>query len=252
MAPLVVNNVVYLGSTDENVYAFNAQTGALLWKYMVSTSGDEVLIAPGTYGNGVLYVEASIGLASVNNMYALNAKTGALIWMVMLDEAGGAIPYSPTLVNGVVYYMSVTTLQNGNCSEAKVGALQSSTDSSIWANIYGYCNNGALAYSNGLLYFALADNNDPYTYAYALNASDGSTRWKYQTTSANQFSQQASTPAIANGIAYIGLSDNNFYAFDDRTGAILWQYNTGLFAGPPIVVNGMVYAPAGTLYAFGL
>ena len=251
-APLVVNNVLYIGAGDENVYAFNAQTGAVLWKYMVSTAGDSVLIAPPTYSNGVLYVEAAIGFASVNNMYALNATTGALKWMVKIDDAGGAVPYSPTFASGIVYYMSVTTLQNGNCSEAKVGALQATSGASKWANIYGYCSNGALAYSKGILYFGLADPNDPYTYAYALNASNGSTKWLYKGLSSNQFAYQASTPAIANGIDYIALSDNNFYAFDDQSGAILWQYTTGVFVGPPIVVNGMVYAPATTLYAFGL
>jgi len=70
--------------------------------------------------------------------------------------------------------------------------------------------------------------------------------------SSNQLSYLASTPAIANGIAYLALSDNNFYAFDAQVGTILWQYTTDLFAGPPIVINGMVYAPASTLYAFGL
>ena len=252
VAPLVVNNVVYVGSTDENVYAFNAQTGTVLWKYMVSSSGDSVFIAPPTYSNGVLYVEAAIGLASINNMYALNATTGTLKWMVTLDEAGGAVPYSPTLVSGILYYMSVTTLQNGNCYDAKVGALLAASGMSRWSNTYAYCSNGALAYSKGILYFGLADPNDPYTYAYALNASDGSTKWLYKALSSNQFTYQASTPAIANGIDYIALSDNNFYAFDDQSGAILWQYTTGVFAGPPIVVNGMVYAPANTLYAFGL
>ncbi len=252
VSPLVVNNVVYMGSSDENMYAFNAQTGAMLWKYMVSTPGDTVLFATPTYGNGVLYVEASIGFTSVNNMYTLNATTGILIWMVKLDDGGGAIPYNPTLVSGVVYYMSVTTLQNGNCSEAKVGALQSASGQSKWANLYGYCSNGAFAYSNGILYFGLADLNDPYSYAYALNASDGTTKWQYRVLSSNQLSYLASTPAIANGIAYLALSDNNFYAFDAQIGTILWQYTTDLFAGPPIVINGMVYAPASTLYAFGL
>jgi len=252
VSPLVVNNVLYVGSTDQNMYAFNAQTGAVLWKYMISTPGDTVSFAAPAYNRGVLYVEAAIDNTSYNYMYALNATTGASLWTVELDDAGGAVPSSPTVVNGVVYYMSVTTLQNGNCSEARIGALQSSNGQSLWMHNYGYCNNSALAYSHGVLYFSLADAQDPYTYAYALDATTGNTKWQYMTNSDHLNRHLASTPAIANGIAYMALNNRNFYAFDAQTGSILWQYATGLFAGPPIVVNGMVYAPADTLYAFGL
>ena len=63
--------MVYFGSWDNNVYALNASTGALLWKY---TTGYHVFSSPAV-ANGVVYV----GSAD-NNLYALNASTGALLW----------------------------------------------------------------------------------------------------------------------------------------------------------------------------
>ncbi|HLX56480.1 MAG TPA: PQQ-binding-like beta-propeller repeat protein, partial [Ktedonobacteraceae bacterium] len=35
-----------------------------------------------------------------------------------------------------------------------------------------------------------------------------------------------SSPAIANGIVYVGSSDHKLYAFNERTGAVVWTYAT--------------------------
>ena len=69
-SPTVVNDVVYVGSEDDNVYALNARTGALVWKY--TTEGG---VASPTVANGVVYVGSED-----DNVYALNASTGASVW----------------------------------------------------------------------------------------------------------------------------------------------------------------------------
>src|SRR6516225_4175990 len=71
-SPAVANGVVYLGSygPDNSVYALNAGTGALLWKY---NTGSNVYSSPAV-ANGVVYVGSEDG-----NVYALNAGTGALL-----------------------------------------------------------------------------------------------------------------------------------------------------------------------------
>ena len=43
---------MYVGSEDNNLYALNASTGALLWKY---TTGEQVYSSPAV-ANGVVYV----------------------------------------------------------------------------------------------------------------------------------------------------------------------------------------------------
>ena len=48
--------------------------------------------------------------------------------------------------------------------------------------------------------------------------------WKYMTGNGIQ-----SSPAIANGILYIGSNDNNVYALNATTGALIWKYTTGCF-----------------------
>jgi outer membrane protein assembly factor BamB len=64
-----------------------------------------------------------------------------------------------------------------------------------------------------------------------------------------------SSPAVANGVVYVGSYDNNVYALDASTGAKLWSYTTGNAIGSsPTVANGVVYVGSGdnNLYAFGL
>ena len=53
----------------------------------------------------------------------------------------------------------------------------------------------------------------------------------------------SSSPAVANGVVYIGSPDHRLYALDATTGKILWQYETGdtISFSSPAVANGVVY-----------
>jgi outer membrane protein assembly factor BamB len=63
-----------------------------------------------------------------------------------------------------------------------------------------------------------------------------------------------SSPAVANGVAYVGSYDDNVYALNAKT-IKLWSYTTGSFLeSSPVVANGVVYFSAQdyNVYAFGL
>ncbi len=56
-----------------------------------------------------------------------------------------------------------------------------------------------------------------------------------------QTGETSSSPAVVNGVVYVG-SGNNVDALDASTGAELWSFNAGVLVdAPPTVVNGMVY-----------
>ena len=93
-SPAIANGVVYFGSHDNNTYALNAETGALLWNY---TTGNRVSSSP-AIANGVVYVGSQD-----NNLYALDAATGAFLWDY---TTGGVVTSSPAIANGVVYFGS--------------------------------------------------------------------------------------------------------------------------------------------------
>ena len=61
--------------------------------------------------------------------------------------------------------------------------------------------------------------------------------WSYNTGG-----QVYSSPAVANGIVYVGSVNDTLYALNATTGALLWSYTTGNWIySSPTVANGVVY-----------
>ena len=55
----------------------------------------------------------------------------------------------------------------------------------------------------------------------SYSTSNGLLNWHYTTGGAVY-----SKPAVSNGIVYVGSADNNVYALDANTGAMMWKYTT--------------------------
>jgi outer membrane protein assembly factor BamB len=53
-----------------------------------------------------------------------------------------------------------------------------------------------------------------------------------------------SSPAVANGVVYVGSYDSSVYALKAYTGAKVWSYPTGGGISSPAVANGVVYVGA--------
>jgi len=74
-----------------------------------------------------------------------------------------------------------------------------------------------------------------YTESPAPNTNQ--TQWNY-TTSGNVYS----SPAVADGMVFVGSNDGNVYALDQHTGAHIWNYSTGnAVMSSPAVADGKVY-----------
>jgi outer membrane protein assembly factor BamB len=222
-SPAVVNGVVYFGSFDKNVYAINASTGALLWKF---TTGSFIASSPAV-ANGVVYIGSED-----NNLYAINASTGIQLWKF---ATGGVVDSSPAVANGVVYVGS---------DDANVYAVKASTGVQLWKVPTGSFINSSPAVANGVVYIGSADKN-----LYAINATTGILLWKFAT---GNFIQ-VNSPAVANAVVYIGSDDFSLYAVNAHTGVLVWKYTTGSdLSSSPAVANGVVYVGSfdGNIYAF--
>jgi len=92
-SPAITNGVVYVGSHDKKLYAFDAVTGHTRW---VSSPIGGVIDSSPTVANGVVYIGSYD-----RKLYAFDATTGHTLWVSF--PTGDAIFSSPTVANGVVY-----------------------------------------------------------------------------------------------------------------------------------------------------
>ena len=114
------------------------------------------------------------------------------------------------MANGVVYI---------GAGDGNVYALNASTGAKLWSYNTRMVREllARRGEWGGLYIGARVDGN-----VYALNASTGAKLWSY--TTGNPVN---SSPAVANGVVYIGSLDGDVYALNASTGAKLWSYTTG-------------------------
>jgi outer membrane protein assembly factor BamB len=106
-SPAVANGIVYIGNNSGNVYAFNAETGGLIWQSPVSPGF--IIFSSPTVANGVLYVASSLDASATHfdgKLYAVDATTGQVLFSDVVSEGQGEARWvnaSATVDNGVVY-----------------------------------------------------------------------------------------------------------------------------------------------------
>ena len=211
-SPAVVGGTVYIGSSDEYLYALNASTGNRLWAFKSSglvTSSPAVV-------DGVVYAASTNGY-----LYAVDAQSGRLLWSF---QAGWEpINSSPAVVAGIIYFGS----WDGN-----VYAVNATNHAKLWSYSTGDQVICSAAVANGVVYIGSDDNN-----LYALDATNGTKLWSYTVESAI-----ISSPVIVDSVVYFGDGNGNVLALDAINGTQIWCYTTvgGVLASPTIV-NGIVY-----------
>ena len=180
-----------VGNPGDQVLAFNAASGTLLWQQKIPPHGfDDDVGTSIAVANGMLYVDSKNG-----NMYALNENTGMPVWSMQIGLPGIGNVSSPAISsNGTLYVGSL----DGN-----VYALNATTGAIIWKThtIHAIFSSPALA--NGVVYVASNDHK-----FYALNTTTGAVLWTYATSGPT-----FSSPIVANGWLYCASTDGNLYAF---------------------------------------
>jgi outer membrane protein assembly factor BamB len=236
--PTVVNGVVYFASWDKKLYALDAETGAKKWE---SNPANIKLLQPFAAPmvvNGLLYYGGD------NYFYGIDAATGTKKWEFRDDEV---YPWqaSPTVVNGIVY-ASI----RGTGTKVGIYGLDAQTGARKWKADKTFVTESSPAVVDGLLYAG-----SEYDGFNAFDLQTGTAKWSFANGNTAK-----SSPTVANGIVYIGAgspgssTDNNkLYALDAKTGSKKWEFKTadgGPEYSPPLVTNGIVYIGAGgTLYA---
>jgi len=107
--PLVKDGVMYVTSGNDDVFALDARTGALKWKYLSGINQRINTVCCGWDNRGVALGEGKVFLGQLDGTFvALDAATGKLAWQSTIGrwQDGYTITTAPTYYNGVVYTAS--------------------------------------------------------------------------------------------------------------------------------------------------
>lgn len=243
-SPAVANATIYIGSTDQNLYALDSQTSQEKWKF----HSDGPIVSSPSLADGSVYFGSYDG-----NFYALNASDGKLNWKF---QTGGERRYAGKHLHGLQpseesmpdpwdFYLSSPavwqhTVYFGS-GDGNVYALDSASGKLKWKFQTGDVVHSSPAISNGVLYIGSWD-----TYLYALDAVTGREKWRFKTGDDPAIHNHVgiqSSPVVADGIVYFGCRDSNLYAVEASSGKQKWFFSTkgSWVNNSPVVYRGTVY-----------
>lgn len=273
-APLIQNEIIYVGSLDSTFYAVNAADGSLIWTYKCAG----IISSNATVAGDKIVVEGG------NILYAFTLK-GKVAWKTQLNEnkdSGKIDPWdfhrsSPAVYEGRVFIGSdngviyVVNTENGSIEDkiqTKHKHLIRSTPIVVenmlyfgdWEGImyayslvrkefhwefdsrkeksFEYWKNSILEtplYHKGNLYFAGRS-----AALYCVDAKNGKLKW-IQRSPTDQW--MLGSPVIEGEALYLGSSDQHLYqAFNIETGEVLWSTKVdGRTWGTALVKNDNIY-----------
>jgi len=229
-SPAVSGGVVHFGSGDRHVYAIDAATGTLKWKF---ATGDVVHASPAV-GDGVVYIGSWD-----RYLYALNAATGVMIWKFQTGDDPEihnqvGIASSAAVAGGIVYF---------GCRDGHFYAVDAKTGKEKWNidNHKGWVI-ASPAVRDGVVYFPTSDGQR----FKAVNAATGTVRFDIGMKAVS-----FSSPAITGKLAYFGTSDGWLHAVDITSGKLVAEFqtegskeNAPKWIGPDGRIAGTVYPDA--------
>jgi outer membrane protein assembly factor BamB len=254
---------VYVGSVGGYVYAFEANTGRLVWRRR----------GGGMFKGSICAFENRLYIGNTDNLLrCIDAETGRVVWR---HDTGRDLDSSPCVVGGRLYIAG----ENGyaRCLDPRTGKL-------IWKCFVGGIGPGTLLGSNGsetspaisgdLLYTATYDGDihaidiktgklrwktrtgddtdasvvvdgdfiyacaeERASFLYCFTRTDGREIWRYGGNKKGYWS----TPAVANGRIWVGGEDGRLHCVDAANGTEIWTFPTGNgIWSSPCVVDGRV------------
>jgi eukaryotic-like serine/threonine-protein kinase len=205
-SPVFADGAVFFGSGDSNVYALDATTGGLKWKFKTS----DVVHASPAFADGTLFVGSWD-----TYFYALDAATGREKWRFKTGEDHEiynqtGLQASPAVSDGVVYF---------GCRDSKFYAVDVKSGKQIWAfsNKGSWVINSA-AIRDGKVYFATSDTG-------LLRALDAKSGAEVFTLDFNHW-PMFSSPAIAGNMMYLGSHQGRLLAVDLTSQKLAWYFET--------------------------
>ncbi len=229
---LLANGIAYVGSDNEQLYAFDEHSGSILWHHTQRANSLHALV------QGILISTDQTG----NTVSGLDATNGVLLWRHRTPDIDHV-----QAMNGMVYVDTGVSAHT-----AFIYALQARSGVLLWQHAQGPDGLGTVSVSNGRVYDApLAEARDgsisPQTIT-VLDASSGRVLWQITIPRGDGYARDGVVEA--NGVAYIGTNHSSVYALVPQTGQLIWHVSQSASSFvdqdfiriTPVVSGGMVFA----------
>ena len=216
--PVVADGRIYVMDTDATVTAFDAATGARVWR--MGLEGDDERDA--SWGGGVAYADGRIYAATgFAQVIALDALSGAEIWR---RSVSGAMRAAPTADGGLVF---VVTRDN------QMHALDGADGQILWshtgiAETSGLMGGGSPAVEGDIVVVPYSSGE-----IFALRGQNGRPLWSDSLTAIRRVDAVSALadirgrPVIADGRVYAISHSGRMVAIDQRTGRRIWEADLG-------------------------
>ncbi len=222
--PIIVNNRIYFSTTKTNFYALESNNGNYVWSYPYPTNTSGSSISSPVVNEGIFYCggKGEGDPLLPQTLFALDAGTGLLKWLYRTEGSLGES--SPIVIPGRVYI----TGKNFYALDSKDGKL-------IWSYNSVQSLSKSFPIVNEVAYVPVGKN------IYAIDMSNGSRTWTYSMGENSIYYP----PIVVEDKLYVGCVDGSCYAFDVKTGLIVWSHLAGEIGNEitsaPIFANGILY-----------
>jgi eukaryotic-like serine/threonine-protein kinase len=209
-SPLVLGSKVFVGSSDAFLYALEAGSGRLLWKY---ETGEKILGAPNWFklGDRIAVLVGSYDF----KLHCLDVDSGKTNWVY---ETGNYINGSPAVAGGVTVFggcdalLHVLSLKDGTMlKEVEAGAYIAASAALV----------------EGRAYFGQYENE-----FLCVDIGTGNKAWTYHKRDFPFFS----SPAVTKDLVLVGGRDKRLHCMKRDDGAPVWEFTTrGKVDSSPVV-----------------
>jgi outer membrane protein assembly factor BamB len=209
-SPLVVGETVYVGDWLGYVYAFDARTGRLRWRFQTG----------GAIKGAVSYAAGRVYVGSYDShVYALAASSGRLIWKSSAQQrlgARGTFYASPAVAYGRVYIGS---------TDGKVYSFGAQTGKLRWS--YG---TGGYVYGSPAIWRQRVLVGSYSGRFYAFDAATGDVKWTFRASG-----PISGSATIIDGVVYFATFKGRTYGLNAATGKLVWSFADGRYT--PVVAD---------------
>lgn len=240
--PAVANGTAFVGAYDGALYAFDVETGDRAWRTQL---GGSIGSSPAVHG-GLVYVavetpqpdgyvsivdpstgeelwrsqdptdhpHSSVALAPGAEVFVVGANDGTLYgWNLTTREQAWTLETDGPIKGPILVYDGAAFFGSW---DDRVYRVNLTTGEQVWSyETDGNVMSGPGVHPpSGTILTSSFDEN-----VYALDADDGSLRWRSPIGGAG-----LSSPVVADGLVLVGSYDEHLYALDLRDGSHVWRH----------------------------